>query len=103
MKINLEILAQNCQKENPQPGWTYAIAHAKWRPCLVLRNAHAQGWTRDVSPRLTKTQLAQWITAFLTGIQACKAQAAHIQNKKFVRLSEQGAALDPFFTGKSVI
>lgn len=60
-------MAQTCQREAPQVGFTYVIEYAYGRPALALQNDKFCG--RTVSPRLPKKQLEAWIWAFLEGVR----------------------------------
>lgn len=64
----LEVMVENCNRIAPQKGRKYAIEYAYGRPRLVLR--WDNGCCSDVSPRLSKGELATWIWAFQAGIEA---------------------------------
>lgn len=66
-KEQLDRMAQTCQREAPQKGFTYIIEYAYGRPVLALINEFSCG--RNVSPRLPKPELEAWIWAFLEGVR----------------------------------
>lgn len=73
-KATLEKIADNCTLAvNPKGGWHYAIEYAYGRPRLGLTDA--KGCWRDVSPRLPSGQLAEWMWAYLKGVEDGRSNA----------------------------
>ncbi len=75
-KSTLEKIAENCNRQAPVAGWTYSIEYAYGQPRLVLLDSRM--CCRDVSPRLSRGQLADWMWAYLKGIEAGK-EAVKVQ------------------------
>ena len=72
-KARLAKLAEQCDRQAPAKGqWHYDIEYAYGRPRLVLHDEKL--CCRDVSPRLSAGQLAEWIWAYLKGVEAAKGQ-----------------------------
>ena len=68
-KKQLENLAVECNRVLPRSdGWHYIIGWAYGRPRLELSDARC--CCRDVSPRLPKGELQEWIWAYLKGAAA---------------------------------
>lgn len=70
-QADLARIADTINREAPDKrGHKYVIEYAYGRPVLFL--ADAKGCGRNISPRLPKGRLAEWLWAFLEGVRAAK-------------------------------
>lgn len=72
-KHQLDVMAKNCNRLCPfKDGSKYEIEYAYGRPRLVKIINGSNGCYANISPRLPKSQLAQWIWAYQAGIIAAQ-------------------------------